>query len=331
MTGPFKTAAGFLAAALLAACVGCSADSPGDTTGYAPYVSASTAHATDGAGDPSAYNLAFVVADGDSCTPSWGGHTAIGDAAVKSRIQKLSSAEGATVRVSFGGATGNELATTCGSATALAAAYGKALDAAGDATHADFDIEGDTLKDSASVALRAKAIALLQRQRDLDVTFTLPVMPSGLDADGLALLDSANDHGVDVSTVNVMTMNYGETYTGDMGTYALRAARATHTQLRKVFGLSDKAAWRGMALTSMLGVNDIAGETFTLSDAAQVREFAASKGIGWVSLWATFRDVQCASGGSKGTAKDTAKDAATDCSGVEQSAGAFAEALAGSA
>ncbi|MGW6218806.1 chitinase, partial [Streptomyces olivaceus] len=229
---------------------------------------------------------------------------------------------GATVRVSFGGASGTELAAACDSASDLAAAYGEALDAAGSA-QADFDVEGDELTDAGSRALRSEAIALLQEERgDLEVSFTLPVMPSGLDADSLALLASANDHGVRVATVDLMTMNYGESYTGDMGEYALTSAKAAHTQLRDVFGASDADAWRGMALTSMLGVNDVAGETFTLDDAAEVRAFAEEKGIGWVSMWAAFRDQPCTGGSGS-------DDAATDCSGVEQEAGAFAAAFGG--
>ncbi|EPD55808.1 chitinase [Streptomyces sp. HGB0020] len=317
------------------AAAGCSAgskdagDSGGSTdaaqpshTAYAPYVSATDASANDSAGSPSTYNLAFVISDGSTCTPRWNGEDALTDAAVTSRIAKLKT-DGGDVRVSFGGASGKELASVCDSASALAAAYGKALDAAG-TTRADFDIEGDELTDADSVALRSKAIALLQKQRsDLEVTFTLPVMPSGLDADSLALLDSANQYDVQVSTVNLMTMNYGESYDGDMGDYALTSAKAAHTQLKKVFGLSDASAWQGMALTSMLGVNDVDNETFSLSDAAQVREFAEKNGIAWVSMWSTFRDQQC-------DADDSASDdAATNCSGVEQSSGAFGKAFAG--
>ncbi|MEV5643513.1 chitinase [Streptomyces flaveolus] len=290
-------------------------------TSYAPYVSATTASANDATGSPATYNLAFVIASGDDCDPRWNGVQELGDASVASRVAKLTES-GAAVRVSFGGASGKELAATCDSASALAAAYGEALDAAG-ATRADFDIEGDELADADSVALRSEAIALLQEERsDLEVSFTLPVMPSGLDADSLALLTSANDHGVKVSTVNLMTMNYGESYGGDMGEYALTSAKAAHTQLRKVFGTSDADAWRGMALTSMLGVNDVAGETFTLADAAEVRSFAEENGIAWVSMWATFRDQQCGDDAS-------ADDALTECSGVEQESGAFAEAFAG--
>lgn len=182
------------------------------------------------------------------------------------------------MRVSFGGASGKELASTCDSASELADAYGAALDAAG-ATEADFDIEGKQLTDSDSVALRSEAIALLQKERsDLAVTFTLPVMPSGLDNDSLALLESANDNGVQVSTVNIMTMNYGSSYDEDMGDYAETSAKAAHDQLEDVFGLSDDGAWKGLALTSMIGVNDVDNETFSLSDAAQVRSFAEEKG-----------------------------------------------------
>ncbi|MGR4853266.1 chitinase [Streptomyces sp. LARHCF252] len=292
-----------------------------NATSYAPYVSATDASGTDSAGSPTTYNLAFVLAGGSGCTPRWDGTDALGDAAVKSRIAQLKK-DGGQVRVSFGGASGKELAAACDSVPELAAAYGKALDAAG-ATRADFDIEGDELADSASIALRSKAIAQLQQERgDLEVSFTLPVMPSGLGKDSLALLASANDNGVQVATVNLMTMNYGSSFDGDMGGYALAAAKASHTQLKKVFGTSDAAAWRGMALTSMIGVNDVDGETFTLADAAEVRAFAEDKGIGWVSMWSAARDRQCGDGAKT-------DQPATDCSGVKQSSGAFAEEFAG--
>ncbi|MFE0890888.1 chitinase [Streptomyces rochei] len=296
-----------------------SSGSSAPATSYAPYVSATTASATDAAGSPATYNLAFVISSGEDCVPRWNGVQDIDDASVASRLTEL-RASGAEVRVSFGGASGTELAAVCDSASSLADAYGAALDAAG-ATRADFDVEGDDLTDSDSVALRSEAIALLREERDdLEVSFTLPVMPTGLDADSLSLLASANDHGVQVSTVNLMTMNYGESYDGDMGAYALASAEAAHTQLMDVFGTSDADAWRGMALTSMLGVNDVAGETFTLADAAEVRAFADEKGIAWVSVWAAFRDRQCGDDAAAG-------DELTTCSGVEQEDGAFGEAF----
>jgi len=62
-----------------------------------------------------------------------------------------------------------------------------------------------------------------------------------------------------------------------MSAYALTSAKAAHAQLKKVFGLSGAGAWQGMALTSMLGVNDVKGETFTLCSGAFGQAFA-----GWV-------------------------------------------------
>jgi hypothetical protein len=123
-----------------------SAPSSTSSTPFEPYVSATTATDTDSAGSPSTYNLESVLSDDSSCTPRWSGTYAIGNSAVKSRISTLKES-GAAVRVSFGGATGTELAEACNSASALANAYGAALDAAG-AAQADFDIEGDTLTDS---------------------------------------------------------------------------------------------------------------------------------------------------------------------------------------
>ena len=72
----------------------------------------------------------------------------------------------------------------------------------------------------------------------------------------------------------------------------------------------------------MTGVNDVAGETFTLSDAAQIRAFAEQMEIAWVSTWSTFRDRRCEDDSS-------ADDAATDCSGVSQSSGAFGKRFSG--
>jgi len=100
--------------------------------GFAPYIDTSLYPAFDMAASAEAtgvknYNLAFIT-DGGGCTPKWGGVTDLGTDAVAAQIGDL-RAKGGDVRVSFGGAAGSELATTCSSADALAAAYGKVVDA----------------------------------------------------------------------------------------------------------------------------------------------------------------------------------------------------------
>ncbi|MFJ8599458.1 cellulose binding domain-containing protein [Streptomyces shenzhenensis] len=291
--------------------------------GFAPYVDTSLYPAFDLLASAAAtgvkdYNLAFVT-DGGGCTPKWGGVTDLSGDGVAGQIGAL-RAEGGDVRVSFGGASGSELATTCSSADALAAAYGKVVDAYG-LTKVDFDVEGGALPDTAANTRRAQAIARLQdRHPDLDVSFTLPVMPEGLTQDGVNLLADARSKGARIDTVNIMAMDYGAAYSGDMGDYAEQAATATQAQIKSVLGLSDSAAWKAVAVTPMIGVNDVASEVFTVDDATQLVGFAESKGLGWLSMWSATRDKQCA-GGSRPTADAT-------CSSVVQDPFAFSKAFA---
>ncbi|KUN32138.1 sugar hydrolase [Streptomyces corchorusii] len=292
------------------------------SAGFAPYVDTSLYPAFDllGAADATGvknYNLAFLT-DGGGCTPKWGGVTDLTSDAVAAQIGAL-RAKGGDVRVSFGGASGSELATTCSSADALAAAYGKAVDSYR-LTKVDFDVEGGALPDTAANTRRAQAIAKLQAQHPgLDVSFTLPVMPEGLTQDGVNLLANAKSNGVRINTVNIMAMDYGASYSGDMGTYAEQAATATQAQVKSVLGLSDSAAWKAVAVTPMIGVNDVSSEVFKVDDAAQLVDFARSKGLGWLSMWSATRDKQCA-GGTKPTADAT-------CSSVTQEPLAFSKAF----
>ncbi|MFG3511745.1 glycoside hydrolase family 18 protein [Streptomyces bobili] len=289
---------------------------------FAPYVDTSLYPAFDLLAAATAtgvkdYNLAFVT-DGGGCTPKWGGVTDLASDGVAAQIGAL-RARGGDVRVSFGGAAGSELGTTCASADALAAAYGNVVDAYR-LTKVDFDVEGGALPNTAANTRRAQAIATLQRQHPgLDVSFTLPVMPEGLTQDGVSLLADAKANGVRITTVNIMAMDYGPAYSGDMGTYAEQAATATQAQVKSVLGLSDSAAWKTVAVTPMIGVNDVASEIFTVQDATQLAAFAEAKGLGWLSMWSATRDKQCPS--PKNTADAT-------CSSITQAPNAFTKAFA---
>lgn len=295
------------------------------SAGFAPYVDTSLYPAFDLLASANAtgvknYNLAFVT-DGGGCTPKWGGVTDLGSDGVASQIGAL-RAKGGDVRVSFGGASGSELATTCSSADALAAAYGKVVDAY-KLTKVDFDVEGGALPNATANTNRAKAIAKLEAQHPgLDVSFTLPVMPEGLTQDGVNLLSNAKSNGVRISAVNIMAMDYGASYNGDMGTYAEQAATATQAQVKSVLGLSDAAAWKTVAVTSMIGVNDVSSEVFKVDDATQLVNFAKSKGLGWLSMWSATRDQSCA-GGTKPTADATCSSIAQDKFAFSKAFGAF--------
>ncbi|MDQ4133039.1 MAG: hypothetical protein M3179_07505 [Actinomycetota bacterium] len=151
-------------------------------------------------------------------------------------------------------------------------------------TSVDFDIEGVATAELVSVDRRSKAIAKVQQAaradgRALQVSLTLPVLPSTLTPDGVAVVRSARGNGVDVSVVNVMAMDYGSgaapNPAGQMGTYAVQAATSTRDQLRSLYpARTDAQLWAMVGITPMIGQNDIAGEVFTLADARQVTDFA---------------------------------------------------------
>ncbi|MGK5549869.1 chitinase, partial [Streptomyces sp. URMC 127] len=264
------------------------------------------------------FNLAFVTSGG-GCTPTWGGTGDLGSNPVAGQIGALREA-GGDVRVSFGGAAGTELGLACSSADDLAAAYGKVVDAY-KLTKVDFDIEGGALPDTAANTRRARAIAQLQKKHPgLDVSFTLPVMPTGLTQDGVNLVENAKKNGVSVSAVNIMAMDYGSSFGGDMGQYAVDAATATQAQVKGVLGLSDAAAWKAVAVTPMIGVNDVSSEVFTTGNASRLVAFARAKGLGWLSMWSATRDKQCPGGAQK--------SASATCSSVLQDELAFTKAFA---
>lgn len=293
------------------------------TTRFAPYIDTSLYPAYDLVDTATKtgvkeFHLAFITSGG-GCTPLWGGVSDLNSDAVAAQIGAL-RAKGGDVRVSFGGAAGSELGLACKSTAELAAAYGKVVDAY-KLTKVDFDIEGAALPDTAANSRRAQAIAQLQKSHPgLDVSFTLPVMPEGLTQPGVDLVADAKKNGVAVSAVNIMAMDYGPAYSGDMGTYAIQAATATQAQIKGVLGLSEAAAWKAVAVTPMIGVNDVSTETFKVDDAAQLVEFAKSKGLGRLAMWSGARDKQCA-GGAKNSADPT-------CSSILQDPLAFTKAFA---
>ncbi|MFJ7279259.1 cellulose binding domain-containing protein [Kitasatospora sp. NPDC098663] len=292
-----------------------------DTSLYPPYDLVATAKATG----VKNYTLAFVVSGG-GCQPKWGGVSDLSADAVAAQIGAL-RAIGGDVRVSFGGANGSELALACGSTADLAAVYQKTVDAYG-LTRLDFDVEGGAIANTAANTRRAQAIAQLQKNaaakgKALDVSFTLPALPSGLTQEGVDLVADAKKNGVAIGAVNIMAMDFGDGVApnpqGQMGKYAIAAATATQAQVKSVLGLDDAAAWRKVAVTPMIGVNDVASEVFTVADAKQLADFAASRHLAWLAMWSGTRDKAC-DGGAKAYAD-------ASCSSIVQQPLDFTRAL----
>ena len=171
----------------------------------------------------------------------------------------------------------------------------------------DFDIEGAAVANQHSITLRDQALVGLEKANpNLQVSFTLPVLPTGLVADGLNVLQSAKNDGVKINVVNIMTMDYGASAdnNGQMGQDAISAIIATEKQLSNL-GINAQ-----IGVTPMIGVNDIASEVFKLSDAQALLNYAQTDArVAEISMWSVARD----NGNSAG-----AHYASSDSSGIAQ-------------
>ena len=251
------------------------------------------------------FSLAFIVNGSTPCTASWFGAFDPATGWDKADFDAIRSA-GGDVRPSFGGANGTELAQSCTSVAALTAQYQKVVDVYG-LDRIDFDIEGAAVVDHTSVDRRSAAIAAVQaaqraKGRDLKVSLTLPVLPSGLTSDGVYILQSAKNAGVTVDTVNVMAMDFGDSAApnpaGRMGAYAIQSAQSTQAQIRQVWtSLTAAQAYAMVGVTPMLGVNDNTSEVFGLADAQQLITFAQQNHLNELAFWEVTRDANACTGG----------------------------------
>ena len=252
----------------------------------APYLELDKGSAADITADERAtglkdYTLAFLIPEHNAgCTPVWeDGDYSLGT--FTSQVRALKSAGGQVI-VSFGGASGGELAEKCASVPRLAAAYASVVRTYG-VDRLDFDIEGGNVGNTAADKRRDQALAALQRSdHSLQVDFTLPVGPGGLQGDAVTLLKGAKSAGVRVGLVNIMTMDFGD------GQNPLKdaesGAKAAVAQIGRIYGGSAKQNWARLGLTPIAGRNDDR-EDFTQADATALERFAAGYGVQQLSFW----------------------------------------------
>ncbi len=209
---------------------------------YAPYVNVQQPQAN---GNPLDYvqaaqqgnvkNLVLGFIDADSAgNASWQGDpgSELGnstlDEYISGQVDNLRNQLGGDVMISFGGEDDGagqstelavSIASTMGTGTAalnqLVTDYQQVIDAY-HLTHIDFDIEGDAETDTASINLRSQALAQLQQNNPgLQVYFTLggdapfdADLQFGMTSDAQTVVNSALDAGVNIASVNLMTMDF---------------------------------------------------------------------------------------------------------------------------
>jgi hypothetical protein len=300
---------------------------------YAPYFETwTTGSITTTAQDSGAryFTLAFLETLGkSSCTLAWNGDKSQTIAAGRylSDIASLRGL-GGDVIPSLGGWSadqgGTEIADSCKDVNAIAQAYENVITTY-NVTRLDMDVEGRSLTRTDGIDRRNKALKIVEdwavaQRRPFQVSYTLPTSASGLESTGVAILQNAIANGTRVDVVNIMTFDYYDRVTTDMGAAAISAAQGLHDQLASHYPSKTSAQlWAMEANTILPGIDDYPKKTEVtyLADAQRLLTFAQANGIDTLSIWAIQRD----NGGCPGVTDSNS------CSGIVQNTWDFSRLL----
>jgi chitinase len=277
----------------------------------APYYSVLDSDAPDlgtvmAATGQKAFDMAFILADGDSCAPAWNGTDPVSsDTQVAAVINEVRS-DGGDVIVSAGGYNGTKLGQVCGTAAATAAAYQQVISTYG--LHAfDFDLEEPEIENSAAIDNELGAAQILQENNPgLFISVTIPSITTGANYFGGLLLDEAKTLGFTPDDFTIMPFDGG--FNG--GSAQVTALQDFNAQLVSTFGWSSSTAYAHEGFSGMNGRTDTA-EYFYQSDFQTVLSFAQSVGLGRFTFWSVNRDREC-------DPPDNNGDLSSDCSSVTQ-------------
>ena len=201
---------------------------------------------------------------------------------------------------------------TCGSDAGMAAFIARY--ASPHLVGIDFDIEARQTPEIVDALVR-RAVAAQRKHPGLRFSFTLPTLAAadgsraGLNEQGRSVLQAIRSHGLTRYTINLMVMDYGPPASAncvvandvcDMGASAIQAAENLHA--------AQGVPFEQIALTAMIGVNDVAANDFTLADAARVARYTRERGLAGLHFWALDRDTPC---------PRPPQGASATCSGIE--------------
>jgi Glycosyl hydrolases family 18 len=300
---------------------------------YAPYFETWTTDSITTVAQQSGaryFTLAFLeTLSKKSCTLAWNGDKSqtVSSGRYLSDIASLRSI-GGDVIPSFGGWSadqgGTEIGDSCKDVNAIATAYQDVITTF-NVTRLDMDIEGRSLGRTDGIDRRNKALKVVEdwaasQGRPLQIQFTLPTSPTGLESSGLAVLQNAISNGTRVDVVNIMTFDYYDKVTTDMGAAAISAAQGLHSQLAALYPSKTSAElWAMEGNTILPGIDDYPRKTEVtyLTDAQRLLDFANANGISTLSIWAIQRD----NGGCPGQTDSNS------CSGIVQNTWDFSHLL----
>lgn len=234
------------------------------------------------------FTLAFIVANASN-KAAWGGTIELQTQYLLDQIRQIRSI-GGDVSVSFGGANGTELADAISDVNTLVTEYSRVIDLYS-LTRIDFDIEGGAVGNAEGVDIRNKAIAILNKKYPkLQITYCLPVLPTGLTLDGENLVRNARKNGAVIESFNGMSMDFGDSAApepeGRMSAYVTASCENLRSQV-----LSAGYSAPKIGTIPMIGVNDVQSEVFRVTDAKNVYDFFYTMPwMSYVGFWSVNRD-----------------------------------------
>lgn len=188
----------------------------------------------------------------------------------------------------------------------------------------DFDIEaGQTAEQVDSLIQRA--MYAQKRWPHLRYSFTVATHAASdgsrqsLNKQGEGILDALRRAGMQGYVLNLMVMDYGEASPKvcvvkkglcDMGASATQAARNVHAK----YGVP----YQQIALTAMIGVNDVVSNVHSLNDVRVMVRDARRLKLAGLHFWSHDRDTPCTV---------PVKGADARCSGMDLPAGAYERAF----
>ncbi|MFF9622550.1 carbohydrate binding domain-containing protein [Streptomyces griseosporeus] len=260
------------------------------------------------------FTMAFVL-DSGGCNPAWDGNRPLTGGADQTAINQIRAAGGDIVP-SFGGWQGSKLGANCSSASALAAATQKVIDAYG-LKAVDFDIENtDEFENEAVQAKILTALKTLKANNPgLKTIVTFGTSTTGPTYYGNRLIEQAKSIGADIDVFTIMPFDFGGG--SDMYGNTVNATEGLKNKLKSTFGWDDATAYAHIGISGMNGLSD-QQENTTPQIWTQIRDWANSHHIARLAYWAVNRDRPCPGGG-----------VTSNCSGISQTNWQFTSITAG--
>jgi chitinase len=258
-----------------------------------------------------AFQLAFILANGSSCSPAWDGTAPVSSDTTVAGVVSSIRAAGGDVSVSTGGYNGTKLGQVCGSASATAAAYQQVIDKY--SLHAiDLDLEEPEYENSTAIANELGAAQILQRNNSgLYVSITMPGTTSGTGWFGQQLLTESKTLGFTPNNFSIMPFDGG--FNGAASQTS--ALDQFHSLLVSTFGWDSGTAFAHEGFSGMNGRSD-SGEYFYQADFQTVLSYAESNHLARFTYWSVNRDRQCSPPDNNGSTSGV-------CSSVAQGAWDF--------